>query len=246
MKKLFAVLLFLSSPGWASYFPLSISTGSAAVPIGSTIAITNAVGSQITVVSTGVPITIAAPVVVTGSTVGIVGTAPLVVTGSTIGIVSPSGTYLLTAQEVIATSVTLPTAAASASSMTMRADSLGRTMVTGMPYGVISTTWSINISTGTGEILMISSPTAPTRTFLCGCVFKSTSPTNTGVTLYDKTAVNANAAFAIGIPGNYAVSMIWPGCSQPFFWSSAGSQITMKADVSATATQMFCQYYQSQ
>lgn len=169
------------------------------------------------------------------------------ITNTTIAVVSPTGQYLNTAEEITVTSTTIPVAAAQGSTLTLRGDSVGRTLVTGMPYGVISTTWSVNVSTGTGEILLISSPTAPSRIFMCGCILKNNSTTNTGITIYDKTGtVNSNAAFPLGAPANYVNGGIWPGCSQPFFFGSPGGQITFIADAAATSTKLYCQYYTSQ
>lgn len=142
-------------------------------------------------------------------------------------------------------STALPTAPAQGSTMTVTGDSMGRIFVTGTSYGQVSSTWSVNVSTGTGEIILISSPTAPLRTYMCGCILKNTSATNSGITLYNtRSNLTTFASYPIGAPANYIPAGIWPGCQDPFFVGAIGGQIVFKADAAATSTQMTCQYFQ--
>ncbi len=125
-------------------------------------------------------------------------------------------------------------------------DSIGRMLVTGLPYAVIHDTWNVLASTGTGEMVMVSSPTAPTRTFLCGCVFTSTGAINgNDLVIYSPTSAQvASVSHPVGMASG-APYILWPGCSQPFFWGPPGGQIVYKGASGGSTIKFHCQYYQS-
>lgn len=157
-------------------------------------------------------------------------------------------TYTLTFntnEEGVVSSITLPSPKADASTGTVTIDSSGRTITADIPFELISTTASANMSAGTTEIVLISSATMPKRTLLCGCIFMNNSATNTGFTLYQSTSsVATNPFYVIGAPANYVPSGIRTDCGHPFFASAQGGAITIKPSASATSTLMNCQYFQ--
>lgn len=132
------------------------------------------------------------------------------------------------------------------STVTLQGDSMGRAMVTGFNYGLVSSTWSVNVSTGTGEIILLSSATAPNRYYFCGCILRNNSATNSGIVLYSvRSNLYTFPAVPLGAPANYPNGGVWPGCMNPFFVGAIGGQIVFKADVAATSVAMNCQYYTS-
>lgn len=222
------------------------------VVTGSTVGIVNG-GSQlnnyITNITTVTHNGIAQPVTSTGtivvqSTVGVVSASPLVVTGSTVGVVIVNSTTSVIAGHLVsstALSVALPQGATNAAYI----DSIGRQLVTGLPYGIIRDTWNVLASTGTGEMVMVSSPAAPTRTFLCGCVFTSTGALNgSDIVIYSPTSASiTSVSHPVGF-GNMSTYVLWPGCSQPFMWGPPGGQVVYKPSGSVVTIKFHCQYYQ--
>lgn len=144
-------------------------------------------------------------------------------------------------------------------------DSFGRVAVTGMPYGVIFSTYMVQISSSLYGIqnqkdaVLVSSAGANLYTYLCGCVFTNTTATNGKVILASPVnAVSNSTSYAvgtaeshymtIGIPANYVPTGIWPGCSQPFFRSALNTSISIIQTV-ATSVQnvdVYCNYFVGQ
>lgn len=244
------------TPGTAAGFTNGTNMQAARVDASSAVFIThNGIAQPVTstyttVVSTGIPVVNGGSTfnaIVTGSTVGVVGVGNFNVTGSTIGIISPAGTYLLTAEEAVVSSTALSGVQTQGSSMTIRVDSIGRTITADIPAAVIVSTYSANIAPGTTEVILVSSPTAPNRTYLCGCIFMNTSATNTGATIYQTNSnIAANPFFPIGIPANYVPSGVRNDCGHPFFWGDPGEQLTIKPSATAASVSMNCTYFQSQ
>lgn len=145
---------------------------------------------------------------------------------------------------VLVASTTFANAASQGSTITLRSDSLGRVLVSGVPYSIIVDTWNVSIATGTNDLVIVSSPTAPTKTFLCGIMCYNTSATNSGFVIYQSSS-NANNGHPVGAPANDVPFGIWPGCSQPFFASLPGGSITFKPDAVITSIKCHMQYYQS-
>lgn len=147
--------------------------------------------------------------------------------------------------EALVSSMTLRSVLTDATTASILVDWLGRLITADIPVQVITTTSSQNASPGTAEYILISSATAPARTYMCGCIFMNNSATNTGFTLYQSTSSNAaNAFYPIGAPANYVPTGIRPDCGHPFFWSVQGGEITIKPSATATSTLMNCTYFQ--
>lgn len=123
-------------------------------------------------------------------------------------------------------------------------DSMRRVMTTGCPYAVISTTWTVSIATGTADVIIISSAAAQTRNFIVGILCENTSATNTDLAFYQGFS-SATPAFAkfLGVPANYVPVGRDLRCGDPWFWSQAGGQITVKPGASVTAIKCAIDYY---
>ena len=166
-----------------------------------------------------------------------------------------TGNPLRTGVEVSSSSI--PAGTANGNMQTVMGDTYGRIAVTGMPYGVISSTYGTAVSsaiygaTGANPVL-VSSAGANLYTYLCGCVFTNTTATAGKITIASPVnAVTATAqasVLSLGIPASNVPSGIWPGCSEPFFRSALNSSISFIQNIAASvqAVNTYCQYFQAQ
>jgi hypothetical protein len=221
----------------------TVSTYTTVVSTG--LPVITAIGTQLTVVSTGIPVTItnAGTAIFISSNTSSTFTA----VGTTVSVVGLNGTSVMTVstQTYMTGSVSSSTIYGpynESSTQTVVLDPNGRILTSGMPYGAISSTWSVNVSSGTGFLLLVSSATQPKHTYLCGCIFTNSAATATSVTISRTVETNA-LAVTIGVPANSIPAGIWPGCSQPFFASAQGGCLYIKASAAAASTSMYCQYY---
>lgn len=193
---------------------------------------------------------------ITGSTAGIASTqanpvfhyqvnpSTVAVQQSTMAVIVPLGTPLPVGVSVASTS--LSAGLTQGTTTPLYGTNVGQLLVTGVPYQVMATTFSLNVTAQAAtDQVIISSPSAQSYNYVCGCAFNNSSATNAFVTLYQTTsAVNSGFdAMQIGVPANDVNAGVWPGCTNPFFRSKMGGQITLKASATATSTAMRCLYY---
>lgn len=136
-------------------------------------------------------------------------------------------------------------------------DTLGRIATTGVPWGMIQSSYSAVISTaiyGTGGPtgVLISSPGANTSAYLCGCILSNT--TATGALVRFASPVNATAITTTSrvmdawVTANTGAStQIGFDCSTPIFKSSPNTSTSL---ISVTATgavplaaSVYCMWY---
>lgn len=179
---------------------------------------------------------------VTSTSIYVVNNTTVQVTNSTSGIVNGGTAF---ASGGIVSSTTLSLGLTQGATTSAYYTSIGQALMTGIPYHITSSTYSVNVSSNINtELVIISSATAPNYIYLCGCVFNNSSATNSFVTLYQSSSTVAGRdAITIGTPANDVPVGIWPGCTNPFFRSLVGGQITIKANAIVTSTTMRCQYY---
>jgi hypothetical protein len=162
-----------------------------------------------------------------------------------------SGNPLQSGLEV--TSTTIPTAQIDGKMIYAAGTNIGQALVTGVPWGIIKTTYSVIISStqapsiaNFGEAVLVSSAGANTYTYLCGCVFTNTTATAGSVFIESPAGAVADR-IPIGLPASNVPSGLFPGCTNPFFRSAANSTTYIYQTVSASAAQlinMYCTYYQ--
>lgn len=242
-----------STIGVISATPLTV-TGSTVGVILQTGGTVQVIGSTVGVVtpSTITAVVINSTVGVTGTITANAGTGSFYVGTSTVGIMTPSGTSIMDfSTSAVAGLLTSSTAFQTATNQGQigqaNGSSIGQIMVTGVPYQMVSATTSVNVSSQTGtEFIIISSASASQYTYLCGCVFNNSSATNSFLTLYQTSSTVSGVDFMqIGTPANDIPVGVWPGCTDPFFRSKVGGQITLKANATVSSTAMRCIYYQA-
>lgn len=222
MKKLLIALsLIVPSSAMASFFPST-------TVVQSTVGVVNGGATFNATINAALPSGTNAIGTVTGSTVGVVSTGLSTFVGG--GVVS---------------SMTLTTGLTQGTTTPAYFTSIGQELMTGVPYQITSSTFSLNVSSqNTNEFIIVSSAAQPNYNYLCGCVFNNSSATNSFVTLYQSSSTVIGVdAIQIGTPANDVPTGLWPGCTNPFFRSQKGGQITLKASAAVTSTSMRCQYY---
>lgn len=154
------------------------------------------------------------------------------------------------------TSTTVPTAASDGQEIYQASDNMGRTLVSGMPWGVISSTYSTVMSSNgvlggnfIGGQILVSSAGASTRTYLCGCTFtNTTATTNEAVIMSPPGLIGAiTKTHLIGIPASFVPSGYRHDCGNPFFASAINSNIGIYQSQTAGATAAIhyaCSYFQ--
>ena len=176
------------------------------------------------------------------------------VTGSTINIQGSAASGATTIGNPVqigvkVTSTTIPTAVIDGQEIYQAGTNIGQQLVTGIPWGLISSTYSATMSSSTyvgaslGSVL-VSSAGASTYAYLCGCIFTNTTATNGAVIITSPPDSTTNR-LTIGIPANYIPTGIWGGCTNPFFRSGSNSTIGIVQNI-ATSNQavfMSCIYY---
>lgn len=156
-------------------------------------------------------------------------------------------------------STTIPTVVNDGAAVPPIGTNIGQLAVTGVPYGVILSTYMVGISsaqTGAGDgsvpglkgetVLISSGGTTNGYTYLCGCVFVSTGATTSvgGIFLQSPAASN-KGIFPFPLSATISPT-IWPGCTNPFFRSEWNSNIYIYQTVFTGNEQVTgrCQYYQ--
>lgn len=222
--------------------------------------------STVTFNGSAQPVTGSGQFNVIGSTVGAIGVGQFNVMGSTVGVIGVGGSYVVTGSSVgvsgtaavgvaplgnpvhtglKVTSTTIPTAQIDGTMISVAGSNIGQLLTTGIPYGLIVSTFNSNISAATTEAILISSPAASTYSYLCGCLFNNSSATNNYVTIFASSSTpTTNDFMQIGTPANDIPAGLWPGCMNPFFRSKSGGQVTIRANAAVTSTSMRCVYYQ--
>lgn len=148
-----------------------------------------------------------------------------------------------------ASSTTIPTAVSDGQNIYQAGTNIGQALVTGIPYGLTLSTYTIAITTSqvgngaTGESVLISSGGASKYTYLCGCTVVNSSTTNTAIILESPQGSPANR-YPLAAQANYVQSGVWPGCENPFFRSAPNSNIDI-FQLAANPMSIFlqCQYY---
>lgn len=236
MKKLFAlVLLFIPMKGVAAFIPLTLSTGSITVPIGSTVAVVNAVGTNL------------------GDNLTQVSGTTVLTTGAT-GQVPVAGGYPANGANAIPNpiligaytfSASVPPANVNGRVGYLMVDGFGRILTQGgVPNSLITRT-TATLTTTTEQVL-ISSAGASTFSTLCGCLATNTSATNTYLTFRDQGNGGATA-FTLGVPANMVPAGFGPDqCDHPIQQKTANSNWTIQAANAVTDIRISCWYFQSQ
>jgi len=195
---------------------------------------------------------------VTGSTVSL---TPISIVALTTGTFTGTGYPPIgVATELKVTSTTIPTVTNDGNPVAHAGTNIGQALVTGIPYGVILSTYTLGISssqtgagagdTGSGshgEVVLVSSGgTTNGFTYLCGCVFISTgsATANGGIFLQSPAGSTTNV---MPFPLTATTTpTIWPGCMNPFYRSQWNSNIYIYQNVFVGNEAVYgrCQYYQ--
>jgi hypothetical protein len=161
-------------------------------------------------------------------------------------IVQTSGTVNVTTAPIFgeASSTTIPSPVADNSIDEIMLDAQGRIVTSDISWELTTSTWSTTeAQQASNDLVLVSSATAPKRTFLCGCSFKNNSATNTAFTIYQSSSAATNPFYPIPVPANSGWA-IRSDCGHPFFASIAGGELTIKPDAVATSVSMWCNYIQ--
>lgn len=176
--------------------------------------------------------------------------------GSTVTVIS--GNLQTTALNVVAVSSTsVPAAVADGSTRTLEGTNIGQALVTGVPWGIIQSTYSTQITTanivgqiGIGsESVLVSSPTQGNYTYFCGCTFNN--PVSSGTVILESPFSTVASRFPISLQAAPSSPQgIWPGCTNPFYRSASNSNtyIFVKNTTPANTSMvvdMRCIYYQA-
>jgi hypothetical protein len=186
---------------------------------------------------------------VTSTSTYVVNVTTVSVQQSTMAVVN-AGAPVFVANQGIVSSTTLRSIQTNGSTTTVVVDSVGRLITSDIPVAVIVTSANANAASANyliNEPILVSSPTNPTRTYLCGCNFMNTSATNVGFTIYQgSSTIVGTPFFPVGAAANLSNAGIRTDCGHPFFWGVPGGQLTIKPSVNAATVSMNCQYFQSQ
>lgn len=213
---------------------------------GSTVAILNAFGNTL-----GVSLNQIGGITIAGG-----GGSGSIAVGGTVtnGTVATSMNPMLAGIRV--TSTTIPVAQNDLNINYVGGSNIGQVLVTGMPWGLVLSTYSIFMSSsgmatnGVGGSVLVSSPAANTRTYLCGCTFTNTTATPNEAVFTSPPGVVGGIVKThfIGIPASFVPSGYRHDCVNPFFASAIASNIGIYQSQTAggnAAIHYACTYYQA-
>lgn len=135
----------------------------------------------------------------------------------------------------------------------LSADPAGRLLVTGVPWGMIQSSYSAIISSAiygtsgpTG--VLISSTGANTSAYICGCTFTNSAATGAMLRLASPVSATTTSStqmrMEIGSGVNFVPVVIPHNCEQPFFRSAPNTSVSLITTGTAVMTgSVYCTWY---